>query len=114
MGDDMDEGGRNQQGSTGRDSLIPPWAWWLWAAILVGSFVGSMRFTDAGSSRVLLIAPSPIDLSAQPSVMSAGEVVAPQAQPASDGACDKRCLKLMAGYYEASAKALYPIMSVHP
>lgn len=94
--------------------MIPPWAWWLWAAILVGSFVGSMLFTAVGGSRVLYIASSPFDPSAPPSAMSAGVVVAPQARPVSHRTCDKRCLTLMAGYYKASAEALYPRISVHP
>ena len=114
IGDDMNEDASNQRGVMGPDSFIPPWAWWLWAAVLVVSFVGSMLWTATLSSRALLIAPRWSDQGAQPGGVSAGEVVALQARPASGRACDKRCQALLAGYYKTSAEAVYPIISVHP
>lgn len=110
----MNEDASNQRGIRRPDSSIAPWAWWLWAAVLVSSFVGSMLLTATGSSRASLIAPRSADQSAPPGVVSIGEVVPSLARPGSGSACDERCQALMAGYYNTSAEALYPIVSVHP
>lgn len=110
----MGEDASYHRGVAGGDSLIAAWAWWLWAAVLVGSFLGAILLTTGGSSSARFIAPKPADPGSPPRVVPASEVVAPQARTTSGSACNKRCRALMVGYYESLAEALYPIVIVYP